>query len=337
MLFVAMSTAGCQQSTPVSSDAGGEYSDIDSSQTNQPDTDGDKGAGDDSAQGEAVEDEKSSAGHARSTAFETPVVLSYFWPAPNQRANPRELTMSTPNVIDILPGPSHGSPETRDLWRSRGKVLLNRVHPFRETFDPDKVYENFVVNMSSGAGISIDEILIHKYRPAVRELLSDSLERLRAQFPEQVIFAWDASRWDEKTAVYLRRIVEVVDAFAIEIYISKDDARRSGLAEFKTRLTEIESLAPGVRSKALIGIGAYRKMRDDETDDLGEHLAMQIRHIGCDPFFRGILGVAIYAPVYLSVEEQATLDAAIRKYIVTDPAQRDCGADAARVSLLLQR
>src|SRR5262245_42819393 len=60
------------------------------------------------------------------------VVLSYFWPVVQGQTSFYELAMSSPNVIDIRSSANHGSPEERRYWRGKGKLLLNRVHPFRE-------------------------------------------------------------------------------------------------------------------------------------------------------------------------------------------------------------
>ena len=44
------------------------------------------------------------------------IVLSHYWPVVQGRNSFYELTMSSPNVIDILPSEGHGSPEVRRYW-----------------------------------------------------------------------------------------------------------------------------------------------------------------------------------------------------------------------------
>jgi hypothetical protein len=190
-------------------------------------------------------------------------------------------------------------------------VLLNRVYPFRVERTEQELYDYFATNIASGAGISIDEVIAHKLDAERRLLLQRVLVRLRQDFPDKVISVWDASHWDAGSAPLLLTLRDVADAVILEVYVSQRAAADNGFARFLGALTAAESWAPGIRGKIVLGIGGYDDMRDG-SDSLTEHLNGQVRYIARNRDFCGIAGVAIYAPVYLSVTEQQALDTAIR-------------------------
>jgi hypothetical protein len=63
-----------------------------------------------------------------------------------------------------------------------------------------------------------------------------------------------------------------------------------------------------------MGLGMHHKMVNDSSHNFREHLSAQIELFGIDPFFRGILGIALYVPVYLSFEDQKLIDGILKKY-----------------------
>ena len=253
-----------------------------------------------------------------------PVILSYFWPVVGEQANPRTFTMQTPNYIDLLRSESHGSKETRDYWTSQGKLQLNRVNPFRRSEKADYLREDLRDNLDSAAGISVDEIDFDHWKPERYEIIAHELEVARQNSPEKLFFVWDVSTWNEKTAPTLRRIAATADAIALETYISLAGAKKNGFKRFKTKLNEVLTYAPEAESKIVLGIGAFRKMRNNDTGNLSEHLIQQVRFIACEPEFENILGIGIYAPLYLTIAEQSALDTAIMQYLIPSPADRPC-------------
>lgn len=241
-----------------------------------------------------------------------PLIVSYYWPVVGKGSDPSSAGMATPNVFDVLAGQAHGSPEVRAQWAGQGKLILNRVHPFRSSASESDIYADFAANMSGAAGISVDEIVAHKLTPGQRDILVRVLQKLRRNFPGRLIVAWDASRWDEASASLLRAMRDHCDLVILEVYIPERESG-GGLSAFARRRALVEKFAPGVRKKVLFGIGAYDKMRKEGSGGFSQHLVSQVTKIRSilDP--SDLQGLAIYAPVYLRAGEQRELDQAIRR------------------------
>jgi hypothetical protein len=252
------------------------------------------------------------------------LVLSYYWPVPDGTQNFYSLAMATPNAIDILASAGHGSSDVRSYWTRRGKVLLNRVYPFRVPRSEQELYDYFADAMRSGAGISIDEVIAHTLDQAKRSTLQNVLRRLRSAFPDKLIVVWDASRWDDTNQDLLQTLNEVADSIVLETYISQKEALSSGFARFTRTLQAVESRAPGIRSKIMLAIGAYDAMREP-GGDFAAHLEQQVHYLAESPELCGTAGLGIYAPVYLSAPEQQRLDAAIRTEFQASSTRASCG------------
>ena len=183
------------------------------------------------------------------------IVLSYYWPVVQGRNSFYELTMSSPNVIDILPSEGHGSSEVRRYWADRGKILLNRVYPFRPQRSEDEMFAYFAEAIGNADGISIDEVVAHTLDAERRWTLQRVLVKLRSTFPHKVIVAWDASRWNKESEHLLLAMRDNADAIALETYISEREADSADLSRFRRSLDRVESLAPRIREKILLAIG----------------------------------------------------------------------------------
>ena len=255
------------------------------------------------------------------------IVLSYFWPVPDGQKNFYSLDMSTPAVIDILPSQAHGSADVRSYWTQRGKVLLSRVYPFRQFRGEQQLYDDFAAAMRDSPGIAIDEVVAHKLNPAQRSALQSTLTRVRATFPDKLIVVWDASRWDDSSQELLHAISEVADGIVLETYISEREEQQAGFARFTRSLLAVESRAPGIRSKIVLGIGAFDAMRRP-GGDFAAHLERQVRYLARSQELCGTAGLAIYAPVYLSAAEQQRLDTAIRTEYQTSSLRASCAGNS---------
>jgi hypothetical protein len=240
-----------------------------------------------------------------------PLIVSYYWPTVGQRGDLRIASMATPNAVDVLASEAHGSKDVRTHWTSQGKLLLHRVHPFKSGDSFEHVFQHFAENMQGAAGISIDEVVAHDLTPQRRDTLAKVLRRLREDFPDKLIVAWDASRWNASGAALLRAMRDYCDLLILEVYIPQRDAEATFRAFAKRRDT-VEKLAPGVRKKLIFGIGAHRKMRNTAGSRFAEHLAAQVRHVKALLTPSDFQGLAIYAPVYLDEGEQRLLDEAVR-------------------------
>ena len=258
------------------------------------------------------------------------IVLSYYWPVVQGRNSFYELTMSSPNVIDILPSEGHGSPEVRRYWTDRGKILLNRVYPFRPQRSEDEMFAYFAEAIRNADGISIDEVVAHTLDAERRWTMQRVLVRLRSAFPHKVIVVWDASRWNKESEHLLLAMRDNADAIALETYISEREADSAELSRFRRSLDRVESLAPGIREKILLAIGTTDRMRKPRDSRLADHLARQVQFIATNPQLCGIAGIAIYAPVYLSLQEQQALDVAVRTDITATRRLRSCEGSGQR-------
>jgi hypothetical protein len=255
------------------------------------------------------------------------IVLSYFWPVPEGEKNFYSLDMSTPAVIDILPSTVHGSADVRSYWTRRGKVLLSRVYPFREPRGEQELYDYFAEAMRSAPGITIDEVVAHKLNQAQRSALQNALTRIRTAFPDRLIVVWDASRWDDSSQDLLHAMNEVADGIVLETYISEREEQNAGFARFTRTLRDVESRAPGIRSKIVLGIGAYDAMRAPGRD-FAAHLERQVRYLAQSPEMCGTAGLGLYAPVYLSAAEQKRLDVAIRAEFQASSLRATCAGNS---------
>jgi len=249
-----------------------------------------------------------------------PLVVSYYWPIARENGNPMDFTMTSPNIIDVLSSDAHGSREVRAYWRKRGKVLLNRVYPFRKYATEEEVYEYFATNMVGADGISIDEVVAHRLTSERQRMLISVLRRLRAAFPDQLIFVWDASRWSAETALLAQGVRDYCDVVMLEVY------RLQGPQDFRAferRRSIIERYAPGIRTKTLIGIGDDKKtcMSTDKT--CVQRLEAQVRFLGSVRQSADLRGVAIYAPIYFTIDGQQVLDKAIREAFGVNGASRE--------------
>jgi len=255
------------------------------------------------------------------------IVLSYFWPVPDGEKNFYSLDMSTPAVIDILPSAGHGSADVRSYWIRRGKMLLSRVYPFREPRGEQQLYDYFAGAMRDSPGITIDEVVAHTLNQAQRSALQNALTRIRAAFPDKLIVVWDASRWDDSSQDLLHAISEVADGIVLETYISEREAQNAGFSRFARMLSAVESRAPGIRRKIVLGIGAYDAMRRP-GGDFAAHLEREVRYLGHSAELCGTAGLGIYAPVYLSAAEQQRLDAAIRTEFQASSLRATCAGNS---------
>jgi hypothetical protein len=222
--------------------------------------------------------------------------------------------MQTPNVIDILANASHGSQEVREYWTQKGKVLLNRVYPFRYFKDEDKIQEYFDQNIIHSRGISVDEILAHRYSKKQIAILANVFKRLRENHPDKLVFAWDASGWNDMNRELLISIGGNCDFIIEEIYISQAEAHIRGFRRFSEKVHAINNLFPGIKEKTILGIGVHEKMNNMKKLDFKQHIENQILEIKHNPLLAELPGIAVYAPVHLSVELQKFLDNLLRKY-----------------------
>ena len=254
------------------------------------------------------------------------IVLSYYWPVPEGQQGFYTLAMATPTVIDILSSAGHGTSDVRSYWTRRGKVLLSRVYPFRVPRTEQQMYEYFADAMRPAAGITVDEVVAHTLDLTQRSALQGALVRIRAEFPDKLIVVWDASAWEDVTQDLLRTIGEIADGIVLETYVSEREARNAGWARFTRTLQAVESRAPGIRGKIVLGIGAYDAMREP-GGDFAAHLERQVRYLARTQELCSTAGLGIYAPVYLSADEQRRLDAAIRTEFQTSELRASCAAN----------
>lgn len=240
-----------------------------------------------------------------------PLIVSYFWPVEKESRDFYHLNMLTPNVIDIQAGEVHGDAKVRAYWTEKGKLLLNRVNPLKFKGGEEELYAYFATNMDKAKGISVDELLSGR---TSQDKIINVLRRTKKAYPEKYIFIWGSPVWNESSIPLLRAIRDYGDVFMPELYISEADRLRHGLGIFNDRLHAMEAQAPGILKKTIIGIGVYPKMLATMQGSVREHVAAQIEYIKSDPFLSQFQGLAIYAPYYLSIEDQKYLDELIRRY-----------------------
>lgn len=243
-----------------------------------------------------------------------PVIFSYYWPISQEGGNPLIWNMESPNFIDI-PFLKDGKwKEAEAYWDKHGKTILYRVYPFRTAKSEKELFDLFSKRLDQTKGISVDEIVTHRLTPERSEIFVNVLKKVRKKYPNKIIAVWCRGNWNNSNAFVLEAIRDYADMYLPELYISQRVGNRKGLSRFKTHVKNCEQLAPGISEMTVVGIGVYPKMADDPESDFGDHIIEQIRLLGMDPFFKITLGVALYAPVYLSSENQKRIDAVIKKY-----------------------
>jgi hypothetical protein len=251
---------------------------------------------------------------------EYPLIISYYWPVEKGQKDFYKLNMEMPNVIDILSNESHGSRDVRKHWKKKGKILLNRVYPFRYHKNETEIYKYFAENMHQVRGISIDEILGNRLTHKNAKILINVIKKLRINFPDKIIVAWGSSIWKDKIIPLLEAIRDYTDIFIPEIYISEKIARNMGLGMVNDRVRQLDVKVPGILKKTVVGIGLYPKMDNDRNVIFREHVLSQIRHLRTDSFLNKLPGIALYAPVYLSPEDQKWLDLVLMEYFLDSHA-----------------
>ncbi|SEM04905.1 hypothetical protein SAMN04489760_10363 [Syntrophus gentianae] len=248
--------------------------------------------------------------------IQKPVVYSYYWPIGEGQKDLLKWNMESPNVIDVVWQDTPQWLEAKAYWEKRGKTILYRVRHFREINTEEEMYDAFKRYMENSKGIAIDEIVTHKLPKERAKMFTNALRRIRAAYPDKIIAVWCSGNWDTDNSFVLKAIRDYADMFLPEIYIPQRTAERKGLGEFKRYLKDAEELAPGITKKTVVGIGLHAKMANDTSpsQSFSEHISAQIALLGTEPFFRNILGVALYAPVYMPAQDQKAVDGALKKY-----------------------
>jgi hypothetical protein len=287
-----------------------------------------------------------------------PIVVSYYWPMARNEKDARNLTMQTPNVIDVPAGVRKRFADAIAYWDAHGKVILNRVHPFKPQYgSAEAVYANLSAGMEEGDGISIDEVVAHSWSEQQRDYFQQALCRLRKTYPAKLIFVWDASRWQKATAPLARKLDECADVIMLEIYLRHGAKGGDPFRAFGRRMASIDRFAPGIRKKTIVGIGTTHKQRagyskadadgngngngnDNGNDEgkvnamvaadggarsdpgFGDYLADQVRFIRANAQSDSLRGLAIYAPIYLDRDEQRKLDDSLHESFKTGERQQ---------------
>jgi hypothetical protein len=245
-----------------------------------------------------------------------PVIFSYYWPISHEGGNPLIWNMESPNFIDIPFQKDSKWEQSEAYWNKHGKTILYRVYPFRTAKSEKELFELFSKRLALAKGISVDEIVTHRLTPERSEIFVNVLKNIRKEYPDKIIAVWCSGNWNKSNTFVLEAIRDYADMYLPELYISQRVGNRKGLGRFKSHVESCEQLVPGIAEITVVGLGVYPKMADDPESDFGDHVIEQIRLLGTDPFFKIILGVALYAPVYLSSENQKRIDAVIKKYFI---------------------
>jgi hypothetical protein len=243
-----------------------------------------------------------------------PVVYSYYWPISKGQKDLIKWNMETPAFIDVPPQDSPKWLEAKAYWEKRGKTVLSRVYPFKRIMTEDEMYGLFAKNLEKSKGIAIDEIVAGHLTQGQAIMFVNAMKRIRRAYPDSIIAVWCGGTWDSGNAFVLEAIRDYADMFLPELYISQTGANKKGFGKFKSYLTSVETLAPGIMGKTLVGVGLHPRMANDPSQSFRDHLSAQITLLGTDPFFRGILGIALYAPVYLPAGDQEWIDGVLKKY-----------------------
>jgi len=241
-----------------------------------------------------------------------PIIFSYSWPM-EEGGDKMKLVMNSPNVIDI---PYYDHPKQIDAinyWQTKGKIILARVKPFQEYKSEQDIYNYFEKYIKMAQGISIDEIK-WKITSEESQIMLNVLKNIRKAYPDKIITVWSKDEWYDSDIMLLRAIENYADIFIPEMYISESRAKKYGFGRFKKSIGKLQKQMPGILEKTLIGISVHPDMNNQPDIDFGTHIIKQIQLIKTDPLLRKVRGIAIYAPVYLSAEDQARIDMVIKKY-----------------------
>lgn len=248
-----------------------------------------------------------------------PVIYSYYWPVAKGQKDLLQWHMITPTIIDV-PWQDNNPKwqEARVYWEKKDKTILHRIKPFTDRVKwfktDDEMYTHFSKNIEKAKGIAIDELVLKTLTKKGGARFVNVLKRTRSAYPDKIIAVWCAGDWRPENAFVLRAIRDYADILLSESYISQKDAAKNGIGKFKLYVTYAEALAPGITKKLVMGLGMYPKMKDDPSKSFTDHLAAQITLLGTDPLFKDILGIALYAPVYNTAEDQKRIDTVINKY-----------------------
>lgn len=255
---------------------------------------------------------------AISAPIKRPVFLSYHWPISAGQTDLQNWNMVMPNVVDVRCKTAER--DAKLYWENKGKLILCRVAPFKdvhtkEDFNTeDEMYNVFAKTIEISEGISIDEVVPKKLTKKKAEMFVNVLKKIRRSYPNKIISVWCYGDWNAEYSFVLKAIRDYADMFLPELYISQKSAKKRGFIKFKNYMVAAEELAPGIKKKTVVGLGMHPKMQDDPSKSFTDHLAAQIKLLGTDPFFKNILGIALYAPVYISAEDQKSIDTVIKKY-----------------------
>jgi len=262
-----------------------------------------------------------------------PVIFSYGWPiSATKERDYYQLDMTTPNVIEIGPNAVSHPPsgkrgydkELLDYWHAQGKRLVRRCYVTKFDDDGEKVgycdAEELLTRWSAAMdeygidGIGIDEFI--KSRPDLVTEWVAALKTLRERYPDKLIFCWVAGQGIASQPL-LEAIRDYADYCMPEVYYS--EAQAEGFPEFEfTRFRKavdmIESKAPGIARKTLIGLGAHQRLWDKDPEiDYKQFLEAQVKTIAEDDLLCQLPGIAIYAPYALDSATISHLDAVVKE------------------------
>lgn len=268
------------------------------------------------------------------TELTPPVIFSYGWPISGSKDRDYyQLDMTTPNVVEIGPNATSYPPartrghdrELLDYWHARGKRLVRRCYVTKFNDDGEKVgycdAEELLTRWSAAMdeygidGIAIDEFI--KSRPDLVTEWVAALKTLRGRYPDKLIFCWVAGEGIASQPL-LEAIRDYADFCMPEVYYSETQAE--GFPEFEfTRFRKavdlIESKAPGIARKTLIGLGAHQRLWDKDPEiDYKQFLEAQVKTIAEDDLLRKLPGIAVYAPYALDSATISHLDKVLKTY-----------------------
>jgi len=249
-----------------------------------------------------------------SSSFQKPVIYSYFWPVVKGELDLLNWNMQTPTIIDVPPAPMNPQwVEAKKHWESKGKIILHRVYPFKVIMTENEMYSMYEKNIENSQGIAIDEIT-SKISTDQGAMFVNVLKKIRKTYPEKIMAVWWAGGWTKKNAYLLIAIRDYADIYLPQLYVSQRATGRRDIKRFRYHLESAEAFAPGITKKMVVGLGMYPKMADDPAKNFVDHISEQIKLLGTDPLFENILGIALYAPVYNTAEDQKQIDLVIKKY-----------------------
>jgi len=276
------------------------------------------------------------AGSADDNTLKPPVFFSYAWPiGPDTHRDFRKIDMHEITVIDVGPDSVSYPPSVRNtyppdiypLWHDEGKILVRRCYdrPFgsdNKKIPLDEVtVEQLVLRWSHSLeepgidGISIDEFI--KKDDHIVDVWIEALKTVRERYPEKLIFCWIAGKGLQVPRLH-KAIRDYVDYCMPEIYYRESNAEgKNGFTfdRFREAVDTLETNAPGITGKILMGLGVNARLFDDTTSlDFGEFIESQIRFIRTDPVLRQLPGLAFYTPARLSQAGIARLDSLLVKY-----------------------